>query len=237
MFEKLHGVVLYASKYPRGYVVHCYTREHGRMAMVVNGAGHKGNVRKVLFQPLSQVELEVRGEGKGLLPRVVEGHLAFVYETLPYDFKKNAVALFLAEFLAAVLKDEQGDKALFDFVESSLRRFDGESEGVANFHLAFLVNLLSFMGIAPNMKGKGLPFFDLIDGVYCDVPHHEATLEGVRLQKFEVLMGLDYENMATCSLRGVERGELVDLLVRYYEVHLQLQLRLRSLEVMRSLFS
>ena len=60
--------------------------------------------------------------------------------------KKSCVAIFLGEVLTSVLKEESPHEEMFDYIEESIIYFDNCKEGYANFHIAFLAGLSSFLG-------------------------------------------------------------------------------------------
>ena len=59
------------------------------------------------------------------------------YQTVPYDIVKASQAIFLAELLFKVLKEEEARPKLFQFLSHSFQIFDLLQHGEANFHFAF----------------------------------------------------------------------------------------------------
>ncbi len=239
MYHQSKAVVLYASKYPRGYVVHLYTREMGRLACVVNDVkSRRSPLRKVLLQPLSVVDVTLEMGASNALPRLREGSVAVVYDSVPYDFRKNAVALFLAEFLSLVLRDAQQDEALFDFVESSLVFFDKNDASPANFHIAFLLQLARFVGFEPNMDDAHLEFFDFQEAHFTALrPLHRHFLESTECAVFVKLMRMNYRNMHRFAFAHGERIEVLNRIVEYYQLHFGNFSALRSLAVLQEVFA
>ena len=68
------------------------------------------------------------------------------------DVKKSCIAVFLAEILTTVLKEETPNFELFDFIEDSIKYLDRCESGYANFHIAFLIGLSSFLGFEPGRQ-------------------------------------------------------------------------------------
>ncbi len=74
------------------------------------------------------------------------------------------------KFLTSVLKEESPHEEMFDFIEDSIVYFDSCREGFANFHIAFLAGLSSFLGFEPGQKlNKEDLFFDMQNGIFVPV--------------------------------------------------------------------
>lgn len=239
MYKQTNAIVLYASKYPRGYVVHLYTREYGRLSCVVNDVkSRRSPFRKVFLQSLSLVEVVLADGSGNALPRLRESRSTFVYTSVPYDFYKNSIAMFLAEFLSKVLREEQPDAELFDFVDSSLRFLDVADTSFANFHIAFLLQLSYFLGVAPNMENAERPFFDMLEARFVPTkPLHDYLLYDADKRAFSLLMRMNYRNMHRFRFTHAQRVAVLRRMVDYYQIHLGRFGSLRSLEVLQELFS
>ncbi len=239
MYKHSKAIVLYASKYPRGYIVHCYMREYGRLSCVVNDVKSKRSpFRKVLLQPLSLVDVVLSADSNNALPRLRESCTSYVYASIPYDFHKNTISIFLAEFLSKVLREEQQDVALFDFIESSLCFFDMNDKFISNFHIAFLLQLSYFLGIAPNMEYGDWTYFDMLEAHFVSQkPLHNHFLLAEERIAFTQLMRMNYRNMSKFSFSHSERVKILSKIVEYYQIHLGKFGTLRSLEVLQEVFS
>lgn len=239
MYKHSKAIVLYASKYPRGYIVHCYMREFGRLSCVVNDVKSKRSpFRKVLLQPLSLVDVVLSADSNNALPRLRESCTSYVYASIPYDFYKNTISIFLAEFLSKVLREEQQDATLFDFIDSSFRFFDMTEKTTANFHIAFLLQLSYFLGIAPNMEESHLAYFDMLEARFVSQkPLHNHFLFAEEKNFFSQLMRMNYQNMSKFSFSHSERVKILSQIIEYYQIHLGKFGSLRSLEVLQEVFA
>ncbi len=68
------------------------------------------------------------------------------------DVKKSCIAVFLAEILTSVLREESPNHELFDYIEDSIKYLDNCGAGSANFHIAFLIGLSSYLGFEPGKR-------------------------------------------------------------------------------------
>ena len=160
MQETLRGIVLRTVRYgDTSLIVDLFTESHGRMSFMSSTLRAKRSVCSVSFwQPLSMVEFsaELLPNG-GKLPRPSDVRTYYNYIDLPFSPIKSTLALFLAEFLSAALREEKENTPLYRYIESSLQWLDlaDSPASIANFHLAFLMHLSRFIGIYPNLDVSG----------------------------------------------------------------------------------
>ena len=160
MQETLRGIVLRTVRYgDTSLIVDLFTESHGRMSFMASTLRAKRSVRSVSFwQPLSMVEFSVELlPNGGKLPRPSDVRTYYNYIDLPVSPIKSTLALFLAEFLSAALREEKENTPLYRYIESSLQWLDlaDSPASIANFHLAFLMHLSRFIGIYPNLDVSG----------------------------------------------------------------------------------
>jgi DNA repair protein RecO (recombination protein O) len=158
---------------------------------------------------------------------------------LPFSPVKSTLALFLAEFLSAALREEKENLSLYRYIESSLQWLDVvESAGaMANFHLVFLMHLSRFMGIYPNLERPD-HYFDLLAGSYCDrQPPHAHFLRCQEAQALPLLFRMDYPTLHLFRLSRQERMRILQVLNEYYRLHVPNFPELKSLEVLQEFYS
>ena len=256
MQETFRGIVLRTVKYgDTSLIVDLFTENHGRMSFMASTLRAKRSVRSVSFwQPLSMVEFsaELLPNG-GKLPRPSDVRTYYNYIDLPFSPIKSTLALFLAEFLSAALREEKENTPLYRYIESSLQWLDlaDSPASIANFHLAFLMHLSRFIGIYPNLDVSGnlnlnpplstvnsQLYFDLLAGTYCDrQPSHAHFLRNEEARVLPVLFRMNYPTMHLFRLSRRERQRILHVLNEYYRLHVPGFPELKSLEILQELFS
>lgn len=240
MMTSIRGIVLRVVKYKDSdVIVDMYTDVIGRASFSVHmpkrkTAGSGGAV----WRPLSIVEFEcdVRERVGMLRPREVR--VVYNYVDMPYNPLKSTIALFLSEFLCAVLRDEGGSEPLFLFLSSSLEWFDRCVGPCADFHLVFLVRLSRFLGVYPNMEGYSRGCcFDLVSGCCCQSrPAHSHFLGSADTAGMHLLMCADYFSMSHLRLSRSARRKILGVVRDYYSLHVPGFPELKSLSVLESVF-
>ncbi len=224
MLQQTRGIVFHTVPYSDNRVIaKIYTEHSGIESFIIHiSRSKKGKIKNNLLQPLTQLELVVDYRDKNSLQSVREISCRQPYLHLQEDIIKTSIALFLAEVLYKAVKEEEANEALYSFVSSSLHILDLQQEGVANFHLCFLVQLTKFLGFYPQQNSSGeKSFFDLRDGVFRNsFPDHLHYLDPPEARILSTILQLSYANMHTLMLSGETRRIMVKDLLRYYELHL-----------------
>jgi len=241
MLYKTRGIVLHSIPYnDRYYIIYMYTEAFGRASYLVSRSrGKKSTVSKALFMPLSILDMEVEHKNKRDLHRIRETKLCFPFNELFTDPVKNVVALFLAEVVLRVVKETEPDPRLFDYLCRSIQLLEISEKGIANFHLVFLLQLLSYLGVFPNTEGyEEGAYFDMQNGIFQrHLPSHRHYLNREESQVFARLFRISYENMSLYSFSRQERVDIIHRILEYYRLHLPEVGELKSVSIMQTLFN
>lgn len=239
MLEKSHAIVLHTLKYgDQKVVVEMFTRSWGRLSFIVTlPKSAKSPFRKQYFQPMTVLEVECDVRPRVALQKLHDVRLLVPYTTIPLSPAKLSITLFIAEFLYYALRSEQRNEQLFDYIMDSMQWLDAAPSHYANFHLTFLMRLSRFLGFYPNMETEGVCFFDLREGLFTStVPTHQDYLAPAEARMIHLLMRMDYPTMHLFQLSQQDRGRILDVLMRYYKLHLPDFPDLRSLAVLHQLW-
>ena len=115
------------------------------------GSGKLGRMRSARLLPLSVVDADVNIRQSRELQLLGAVTPAEIWHDLYFNPVKSSIALFLSEFLNRYLRDASPDPAAWDFILASIRVLDEKKQGLANFHIWFLVRFLDIAGIAPDL--------------------------------------------------------------------------------------
>ncbi|MCX6334075.1 MAG: DNA repair protein RecO [Bacteroidia bacterium] len=240
MIEKTRGIVLHQIKYTdSGIVAWLYTRKFGRQSFMVKGIrNRKSGKHNVFFQPLFILDMVVYFKESRGMQTLKEFSVSYAPSDIYFNIKKSSVAIFLGEVLASVLKEEAPNEELFDFIERSVVYFDRSTEGYANFHIAFLAGLVSYLGFEPSPRSSGAGrYFDMLNGVFVSLPPDHGNYANEEISEIlAAFFASSYENINRIVLTGSLRNEVLDSLVKYYSLHLPGLKKIMSLEVLKEVF-
>lgn len=239
MQVKTTGIVLHSIKFSdSATIVTMYTRQFGRVSYMVHGVNKKKSVfRTAYLQPLSILEMDVFHTPEKDIQRIKDIQIGYPFTGIPFDPVKNAVALFISEMLFRTLRQTEPDESVFLFLENSIQQLDCCDDGIANFHLLFLIKLTRYLGFEPNSDEEKTTYFDLMNGVFKkEKPLHLHFLMPDDSADFAALLHADYSNMQLMIFSRSKRLRLLESMVEYYRLHIPDFHGLHSLEVLQSLF-
>jgi DNA repair protein RecO (recombination protein O) len=241
MLEKTRGIVLHQIKYTdSGIVAQLYTRKFGRQSFLIKGMrNRKAGKHSILFQPMFILDLEMYYKSSREIQSLKEFSVSFTPYNIFTDIRKSCVAIFLGEVLTSVLREESPHEEMFDFIEEAVIWFDSSREEYANFHIGFLAGMTSFLGFEPGQRSDSEDlFFDMANGIFVPVPPLHGNYAGEEISSLLAqIFSSSYDNLSAISLNGRLRNEILDVLVRYYSLHLPALRKLNSLEVLKEVFA
>jgi DNA repair protein RecO (recombination protein O) len=218
-------------------IVTCYTERFGLKSYLLRAVlrAKKSKLRASLFQPLTLLQLNAYHKDKGTLERIQDAQILVPYKTLHTQVVKTSLVMFLSEILKNSVKEEEANPELFQFLMSSLLWLD-ENEKIANFHLAFLLKLTGHLGFYPDFIHCEWPYFNLMDGVFQKSPSGAFSEGGTGIEVMIQLHHCTLEDISTLAIDKKNRIETLQVLLKYYQLHVQDYRTPKSLAVLTQLF-
>jgi DNA repair protein RecO (recombination protein O) len=234
MLIKTRGIVLNYLKYRETSIIaRVYTEQRGVQSYIVNGVRKaKPPGRIALFQPFTLLDMVAYVSPRGGLTRLSEFRCLHPFRTLPYDVRKSSVVLFLSEVVSRTLREEEENPHLFEFLYRSIIAFDEQQSGFENFALLFLLNFSHYLGFGPDSGQQITEQVAFATDVNLGSTSRPTVL---RFQEFEHFFDelLQSDGSAPTSVpNGRVRRELLAILLRYYQLHVEGLGDIRSLDVL-----
>ncbi|MCH7402296.1 DNA repair protein RecO [Belliella kenyensis] len=227
MLKKTKGIVISYIRYKEtSIIVKIFTREVGLKSYIVNGVrSAKSKSKMALYQPLTLLELVLYDKESSNLNRISEAKLSYPYRTIPFDFIKSGIAMFVAEAINKSIYENYSNVSLFDFLESALIHLDSPSVKRSNFPISFLLEMSRFLGFAPEDSRS---FFEELD-LKVKTPH---TLH-VEMEAMNLLLREPFDEGLQIS--SAIRRALLDHLLVFYSLHLDDHSPWNSVKVLRQM--
>ena len=237
---KARGVVLHTIPYgDSGLVVYLYTDVAGRQTYLVQGvrsARSKGN-KAALLQPMFLLEYEGIEPRRGEMHRMKDAVASPPLTSLPFDVRKSTVALFMAELLYRLIREQEPDPLLFAFIEQAVQALDLMEESVANFHLWFLVKLSRFLGFYPGNGYAEGDYFDIVRGEFVRLPPtHRMAMERDEARLLGRLMECGAGELAAIGLNRGQRVAFLNALLAFIGYHADTIHSVRSIDILKEVF-
>jgi DNA repair protein RecO (recombination protein O) len=239
MLVKTDAILLHHVRYSdSSLIAHFYTREYGKLSVMVKGLSSKKRSAKFsYFQPLNIFRLELYHYENRELNNLKELSLSYIPKHIPGDIHRSTITLFISELLYSVIREEDINTRLYGFIESSVIALDEMTAGTSNFHLWFLVAFTDYTGIGPSHTTLKEYYFDMISGQFTQYPpSHPDYLEPHSAAILNRLLQMPAEKLGELRLSGEERSDLLDRILKYYNLHLPGIRQMRSLQILKEIF-
>ncbi|EGV42283.1 DNA repair protein RecO [Bizionia argentinensis JUB59] len=237
MSTSVKAIVLSKIKYrDNDLIVSCYTQHRGLSSYLIRGAfKSKRSGTIAYYQMLSQLEIVETYKPNQSLHYIKEVKSSFVYSTLHTNVIKSSIVLFLSEVLANVLKEEEQNTLLFDYLETALQWLDSETN-YANFHLLFLLKLTKHLGFYPDTKQIEVGVFNLQTGYFEPSAQHIYSISQENNSILKQLLIINFDALNSVKLNANQRQAFLNMLMQYFELHLGYFRKPRSLEIFNEVF-
>ncbi|MCS6928342.1 MAG: DNA repair protein RecO [Saprospiraceae bacterium] len=224
MLLRTRGIVIHTRKYGETSVISdIFTEARGLHGFIAGGVRTpKARMPYSLFQPMTVVELVCYfRDSPPRLNRLKEIRAALVFQRIPFDIHRGAVALFMAEVCRKILHEGEENPALFAFIEEYLRWLDQTEYPIANLHLHFLLHVSHHLGfqIAPI---EATPvFFDIQEGIFRTTPpDHPLRLDVQVSTHMQQLLHYPLQRCHELNISKLERRTLLDGLLLFYRLRI-----------------
>ena len=233
------GIVLNAIKYGEtSVIVHVYTLDYGLRSPIAKGvrtAKKNKSVSMGMFQPLTQLELLASIPKRSGLASLKSAKIIHPYTSISTNMIKSSICMFLAEILRSVLKEEEKNEVMYAFLEHAFTWLDTHQK-TANLHLYVLIRLTKYLGFYPDQTTLKQPFFDLQNGQFCGNANNTDCVEGEAISLLKSYLGMKFDGVQQVSVNAQQRRELLLILMRYYQIHVQGFKTPKSLAVLYEVF-
>ena len=145
--------------------------------------------------------------------------------------------MFLSEILSSSIQEEEENTVLFEYLETAFLWLDAHDK-IANFHLLFLLNLTRFLGFYPDLVDQQTTTsFNLAEGSFSNGFTDKNAIVKTNLVLFKTLLGINFDEIEEVLFSKQERQALLQIIIRYFELHLDGFKKPKSLTILETIFS
>ena len=196
-------------------VIHTLSKSYGRKSFLVR-IGPKAKM--AFYLPLNILELSVTESPKTDLWLAAPVNATYPLLGIRNDIFKNSMSLFMAEVLYRTLKDGASEDGLFDWCVGQILTLDALQADFSNFHIRFLLELCVALGFRPEASDM-------------------APFSGANQEIIEQFMRQELPGSMLIPLTGQLRNDIASSIIKYLEFHTESTINIRSLSVLRELFT
>lgn len=230
MLSRTRAIVLHLAHHKdNADILHLYTKDFGRVNMMIYGVGGRKNMlTKAVLAPLNIIGVDSHFDRAEAIQRVNAQAIDLIYSNALTDIKRNAQIIFMAEMLYRLLRHPLADPQLFDILEQRIRELGNANQ---NWHLSLLVELMMSLGITPQLDAKAT-MLNMYTGELSRSTSHD--IDHFEPEETEVLQQL--LSGSQVSLSRTARQTMLRKICRYYEIQIDGFVTPRSLEILQEVF-
>ncbi len=240
MLIKTPAIVFRTHKYGEtSLIVELYTELYGLRKYIISGVrSPKARTQANLLQVMNLLDIVAYNRDDRDLNRLKEIRPAYLYQAIPFDVRRGAVGLFMAEIVRKAIQEREPNVPLFHFLCQTFTGLDTTPHPVANYHLGFMVEFAVFLGFqSAGQYTAATPVFDLREGDFvARIPNHPDYLIDDMAQAFDALSHHTAADAHLFAISRDNRQKLLNELIRFYRLHLDGMGEIHAHAVLRDVF-
>ncbi|MDQ3190632.1 MAG: DNA repair protein RecO [Bacteroidota bacterium] len=211
MLQKTSGVFIHQLKYSESSIIaRIYTENSGLKSFLIKGVRNKKSVIKAnVLQPLALLDLVFLYKEKSTLHYLKELNISNPGSSIPFNFYKSAIAIFMSEVLLKCIKEEETNPALFAFISNTIKLLDIKEDNLGFFPILFMIKLSRYLGFSIEDRVNSVDLIMNYGSVSQDV-----------INFLQHIKSLTFDDLNQLKLSKSTRKEVLGFLIKYYEVHL-----------------
>lgn len=235
------GIVLKSLRYRESsLILDVFTESHGLLSFIINGVFKKNDQKLASVLSVGNlIQLVAYYHESRTLHRIKEVQFDYVFQNLHEHPVKSAIAVFILEVCRKTLKEHQVNPEIFQFIQRVFILLDSQDQIDYNYHLYFLIRFSKFLGFNPIFNYSNTNIcFDLVNGNFTSEDEFNPNLAEHETSRILYSFGTstDRNKEQTKNLNSRERKLLLELLIRYYSVHIENFGKLNTPDIYRSIF-
>lgn len=238
MQYRVHGIVIRSMDYGEGNkIITLFTREQGKMSVVVRGA------KKVKSRYGSSAQLFTYGDylffRSGQLGTLNHSEILEPFHKIREDLHMAAHASYLAELTDRMLGDQEGQPFLFDQLKASLQAIqDGKDVQIID-HL-YEMKMLMYAGYTPELNScvscrqqvDAAAISPGLGGILCE-PCLSRDPQAIRLtpgvyKLLRVFIQMNVQRLGQIDVKPQTKELLKQIMRSYFDVHVGINFKSRS---------
>lgn len=214
-----------------------YTEQKGFQTFIIHSVRKpRATTPSSYLQLLSLVDMVAYHHDQKKINHIKEIRLDYSYQSIPFDMRKSSVIMCIAEITSKCIPTSYAQPELFNFLHESLIKYDDPENMDRDFMIRYLVNLSHYLGFGMELPAQiqAGQYFDLMEGnIQLAKPFHRYFVDAIDLQALKTIIHTPPGKNADIPIETRQR--LIDLLVVYYQLHVESLKQVNSLRILREL--
>ncbi len=236
MLEKYNGIIFKAIPYSEtSLVLDIYTQEIGLHSFIVSGVRKKNSKLGLLYRPMNLINFVAYNSAKSKLYRIKEAGYNHMYQNIIKDVKRSTMGMFMIDLCRNSIKETENNTPLYTFIYDSFKILDETKDLSHIYHLWFSLELTKYIGFYPNLSSVSKDdIFDLAQSCF-------VYKNAIGKYTLHPALTADWKTLLTSTISDQNinlnhKSELLDAIIKYYQLHVHGFKELKSLEVCKMIF-
>jgi len=226
MIINTSAVVLKSFPYGETSIIaRCYTKDHGKVSLIVKGARRKKSPMAAYFQPMNYLDIVYYYRQTRNLQSVSKASFVEIWSDLNQDLKKISHGLAVIELTEKTNTDNDPHPELFEELVAVLSAFNSSKLRLNLIFWYYQIKLLSILGFKPDFNHSGrdnIKFPDPFAG-----PNSKKILEN--------LSNNSIDSVTNITANSKDRKAISDYLTAFSNYHFEGLDELKSFSVLKQI--
>jgi len=226
MIINTSAVVLKGFPYSETSIIaRCYTKDHGKVSLIVKGARRKKSPMPAYFQPMNYLDIVYYNRQTRNLQSISKASFVQIWSNINQDLKKIAYGLAIIELTEKTNTENDPHPELFDELVSVLKAINSSDIRLNLIFWYYQLKLLRILGFKPN-------FYDIDQG-NVKFPNPFA---GPNSQKIlEDLSNNSIDSISNITATSKDRKAISEYLTAFISYHFEKLDNLKSFSVLKQI--
>ncbi len=187
-------------------IIHCYSDKKGKVSFMHYRAKGKRKSNTPYFYPFALMDVQFRDNDKKNLHTIHSSQHSEIHQSILTNPYKRSFALFLADFTHTIVREEEANTHLFQFIKTFISLLDAVKENYALYHLKYIIDISRYTGFFPD--------FDDPDP---SEMHNIFSMQ--QMEQIKAINATPYDELNQVHISRTDVRSLLDVLIRFYELH------------------
>ena len=235
--ELCKAIILKTSHYSDTQkMVYAYSQEKGYITFISSSFLFRQKKQPIQLMQISEIEyIENAKTGIHKLQTISP---LYASPNIYFDIIKMNILLLWGEVLHLILRHEEKNETLFQFITESIEYLNETTQGIGNFNLLFFYRLSGIIGYRIQTDSWQAGYlFNVQDGCFYPSGQQHGEISGPNTAHiiYKLCTGSIQEIMEI-PLNQHSRNILLDIVLLYFSGHLNINFNIKSINVIREVF-
>ena len=162
----IHTPAIVLKSFPYGdtsLISRCFSKEQGKISLIIKGARSKKSNRAAHFQPLSYIDLIYNYKPRRELQILSKVNFIEYWSKILNDLRSLTLSMAIIELTEKTITDEDPHPSLFSILSDVLKAYNNKKSDPNLLFWFYECALLTHLGFRPSLQEYNLPGLHLPD--------------------------------------------------------------------------